>query len=51
MLPLTQMTPQKMDVSLAKEFQKHLSKDDPKHGVVDQRKDIKRSSKRKWTDI
>ena len=26
---------QKNDVSLAKEFQEHLSKDDHKHGVID----------------
>ena len=41
----------KKDVSLAKEFQKHLSKDDRKHGVIDQGKNRKISSKRKWTDI
>ena len=40
----------KNNVSLAKEFQKHLSKDDRKHGVVDQGKDRKRASKIKWTD-
>ena len=40
----------KKDVSLAKEFQKHLSKDDCKHGVIDQGKYRKISSKRKWTD-
>ena len=39
-------TPKK-DVSLAKEFQKYLSKDDRKNGVTDQGKDIKISSKRK----
>ena len=41
---------QKNDASLAKEFQKHLSKDDRKHGVIDQRKYKKRASKRKFTD-
>ena len=40
---------QKKDVSLAKEFQKHISNDDPKHGFIDQGKDIKRASKIKWT--
>ena len=43
-------TPKK-DVSLAKEPQKHLSKDDRKHGFIDQGKDRKISSKRKWIDI
>ena len=42
-------TPKK-DVSLAKEFQKHLSKDVCKHGFIYQVKYRKRSSKRKWTD-
>ena len=42
-------TPKK-DVSLAKGSQKHLSKDDSKHGSIYQRKDSKRSSKIKWTD-
>ena len=37
----------KNDVSLAKEFQKHLSKDDCKHGVIDQGKYRKIFSKRK----
>ena len=41
---------QKEDVSIDKEFQKHISNDYCKHGVVDQGKDIKISSKRKWTD-
>ena len=36
-------------VSLSKEFQKYLSKDDRKHGVVDQGKDRKRASKIKCT--
>ena len=40
----------KNDVSLAKEFQKHLSKDGRRHGVIDKQKDRKISSKRKWTD-
>ena len=43
------LTP-KHDVSLAKEFQKYLSKDDRKHGVIHQGKDRKISSKRKWID-
>ena len=42
-------TPKK-DVSLAKEFQKHLSKDDCTHEVIDQEGNRKRSSKRKCTD-
>ena len=37
-------------VSLDKEFQKYMSKDDIKHGVIDQVKHRKTSSKRKWTD-
>ena len=40
---------QKKDVSLAKELQQHLSNDDRKHGVIDQGKDRKRASERKWT--
>ena len=40
----------KNDVSLAKQFKKHLSKGDRKHGVIDQVNYSKRSSKRKWTD-
>ena len=39
------------DVSLAKQPQKHLSKEHRKHGVTDQGKYRKRSSKRKCTDI
>ena len=35
----------KKDVSLAKELQKHISNDDRKHGVIDQGKDRKMSSK------
>ena len=42
---------QNNDVSMAKEFQNHLSKDHCKNGVTDQRKCIKISSQRKWTDI
>ena len=38
------------EVSLAKEFEKHLSKDDRKHEVINQGKYGKRSSKRKWAD-
>ena len=37
--------------SLAKKFQKHLSKEHRKHKVIDQVKYRKRGSKRKWTDI
>ena len=37
-------------VSLAKGFQKNLSKNDHKHGVIDQGKDRKIDSKRKWID-
>ena len=37
-------------VSLAKEFQKHLSNDDRKHGFIDHGKERKRASKIKWTD-
>ena len=40
----------KNDVSLAKTFQKNMSKEHRKHGVIDQVKYRKRSSKRKWTD-
>ena len=42
-------TPEK-DISLDKYFQKHLSNDERKHGFIDQGKDRKRSSKRKFTD-
>ena len=38
------------DVSLAKQFQKNLYKEHRKHGVIDQVKDRKTASKRKWTD-
>ena len=41
---------QKNDVSLAKQFQKYLSMEHHKLGVIDQGKYSKRSSKRKWTD-
>ena len=41
----------KQYVSLAKEFQKHMSKDDCKHGVIDRLKYRKRVSKRKCTNI
>ena len=40
----------KNDVSLAKHFQKYLSMEHRKLGVIDQGKYRKRSSKRKWTD-
>ena len=39
----------KNDVSLAKQFQKHMSKEHCKHGVIDQGNYRKRFSKRKWT--
>ena len=35
---------------MAKEFQTHMSKYHRKHGVIDQGKYRKRSSKRKWTE-
>ena len=35
---------------MAKEFQNDLSNDDCKHGVIDQGKERKISSKRKWID-
>ena len=38
------------DTILAEEFQKHLSKNDRKHGVIDQGKDRKKASKRKCID-
>ena len=41
---------QKNDVSLAKKFQKHLSKEHRKNGFIDQGKCRKRASKMKWTD-
>ena len=41
----------KKDVSMTKEFQKHMSKDCRKHGFIDQGKYRKRYSKRKRTDI
>ena len=40
----------KNDANLAKESQKHLSTYHQKHGVIDQGKYKKRSSKRKFTD-
>ena len=40
----------KNDVSLAKQFQKHLSKEHRKHRVIDQWENRKRASKRKCTD-
>ena len=42
---------QNNDVSLAKEYQKHLSKEHLKHGVIEQGKYRKIPSKRKWTEI
>ena len=41
----------KDDISLAKKFQKHLSKYHQKHGVANQVKYSKRASKRTWTYI
>ena len=40
----------KNDVSLTKQFQRHLSKEHRKHGVIDQGKYKKRASKIKWAD-
>ena len=40
----------KKDASLAKGFQKHLSNDDCKHGLIDQSKDSRRAIKIKCTD-
>ena len=40
----------KHDVNLAKYFQKHMSIDDHKNGVIDQGKYREIYSKRKWTD-
>ena len=37
-------------VSLAREFQKHLSTAARKHGVIDKCKYRKQASKRKWTE-
>ena len=42
---------QKNDVSLAKQFQKHMSKDNCTDGVIYWVKYRKRASKIKWTDI
>ena len=41
---------QNNDVSLAKEIQKHLSKEHQKNGFIDKGKYIKRASERKYTD-
>ena len=41
---------QKNDASLDKEFQKNISKEHRKYGIIDQEKYIKRASKIKWTD-
>ena len=38
------------EISLAREFQKHLSKPTWAHGFLDHGKDIKCISKQKWTD-
>ena len=40
----------KNDVSLDKEFQKHLSKEHSKNGVIDQGKYSKIYTKIEWTD-
>ena len=39
---------QKNDVSLTKKFQKHLSKENRKHGVIDKGRYREKASKRKW---
>ena len=41
---------QKYDISLAKEFQQHMTKEHRKNGVFDQGKKNKRFMERKWTD-
>ena len=41
---------EKYDVSLDKEFQDHLTKDNRKDGAIDQRKSKKRFMEIKWTD-
>ena len=41
---------QNNDVSLAKQFQRHLSKYHCKNGVTNQGRYRKRASKKKWTD-
>ena len=38
------------DISLAREFQKHLSEPTHAHVLIDHGKDSKRSSKLKWTE-
>ena len=38
------------DISLAREFQKHLSDPTQSHGLLYHSKDRKRASKRKWND-
>ena len=38
------------DISLEREFEKNLSEPTRKHGVMDQGKDRKRDSKRKWDE-
>ena len=48
-IQMNSCTPKKY-VSLAKQPQKHMSKDDHKHGVIDQRENRKRASKRKLID-
>ena len=37
-------------MSFWQKIQKYLYKEHPRHGVIDQSKDRKRASKRKWTD-
>ena len=41
---------QNTDVSLAKEFQQHLTKEHRKNGVIGQGKYNKRLTEQKWTD-
>ena len=44
---LRKISTQNNDVSMGKEFQKHMSKEHQKHGVIDQVKYIKRDIQRK----
>ena len=41
---------QNYDVSLAKEFQHHMTKEHRRNGVFDQGKNNKKSMERKWTE-
>ena len=38
------------DISLEREFQKHISDPTQAHGLLDHGKDRKRASKKKWTE-